>query len=103
MNGKVTGACCTDAGLGVPTSSLRLFELREVAPGAELSEGTQRIAAALPDSSALRQSAMMLPTSNAMLVCELRALRHQPDALRPDPGACLVCRLVTGRNRGHHV
>jgi hypothetical protein len=42
----------------VPTSALRLFELREVAPGAELSEGTQRVAVALPDSSALRQPAI---------------------------------------------
>lgn len=95
--------CCTATGLGVPTSALRLFELREVAPGAELSEGTQRVAVALPDSSALRQSAIDVAISNGMLTCKLCAPCLPPDALRPDPGACFTCRLVTGRNRGHHV
>ena len=81
MHDKVISACCTFTGLGVPTSALRLFEVREVASGAELSEGTQRIAVALPDSSALRQSA-----DNAVNLewhAELRTVCLQPDALRP--------------------
>lgn len=44
----------------MPTSALRVFELREVAPGAELSDGTQRVAVALPDSSALAICSMIL-------------------------------------------
>jgi hypothetical protein len=53
LHGGLTSACHATPGLGVPTSALRLFELREVAPGAELSDSTQRVAVALPDCSAL--------------------------------------------------
>lgn len=71
----------------MPTSALRLFELREVAPGAELSEGTQRVAVALPDSSALRQSA--IDVANLEYHADLQTVCPMP------PACCLGARSWT--------
>ena len=91
----------------MPTSALRLFELREVAPGAELSEGTHRVAVALPDSSA--HHFQLTGYSGAVNLCRCHAcVQGLPTptadfALSRMPEVCCLCRLVTGCDRGHHV
>jgi hypothetical protein len=56
------------AGLGVDKSALRLFELREVPPGAQLAEDVERVAVAIVGSSASSPSGCYILCASLVVI-----------------------------------